>query len=215
MAVFKGLSAFLLSFMSIAALAAEPIQPKEFKSNFGFKAKLDSGWVLLGPSLAGKEFQDIASLAPHGIDEEEASTYFERIKSGKVEYYLDSLMSESTFRNNVSVQLMHAERDYSSIDQEGLNEICTIVEEELSQVWGAPVVLDKCLVQKAKGVAFLALIYLVEQHNIFIVQYEVPLSSNVQVVIVGGARPDKQAEQRVVNAASAIAVGVAGQTGAP
>jgi hypothetical protein len=215
MAAFKCLSAFLLSFMPIFACAVESVQPKEFESGFGFKARLDSGWVMLGPSQAKKEFKDIASLALLGIDQEEASTYFERIRSGKVEYYLDAFMSDSTFRNNVSVQLMHAERDYSSIDQEGLNEICTIVKEELFKVWGAPVVLDKCLVQKAKGVAFLALIYLVEERNIFIVQYEVPLSSNEQAVIVGGARPDNQAAQRVVNAASAIVVGIAGRTGTP
>lgn len=97
----------------LAVLSAQPGSPSLVRSSFGFEISLPSGWVQLGPRQASEQVPRAEELGLEKANQKDLELYYGRVKSGKVEFYLDALLSNDTFTNNISLQLENDANDYS------------------------------------------------------------------------------------------------------
>ena len=196
-----------------ATLAESPISSR-FRSNFGLNVDLPQGWMLLGPSEASRKVAPLKAedLGLPKANPKELNQYFERAKTGQVEFYLDTLLSTETFTNNISVQLEKGSQNYSQYSQKETDAFCSQLAPNLGKVWGTPVTVKGCQIASSNRAAVLAYSYVIPARNMFVLQYEVPFDANQTLVVVGGGRLDKEVIARIQPAVKAIVTSATGRT---
>jgi len=194
----------------LCASAADPTSSS--RSTFGFAVELPSGWVLLGPNeAAGKT----ARLTPNQLglkaSQKDLDEYCQRVKKGKVEFYLDALLSTEQFTNNISLQLEDEANDYSGYTPEEIRTFCTTLSADLSKTWGEPVSVKGCEVVSSNNSAVLAFSYIVPTQEKFILQYVIPFNEKQTMLLVGGGHLNKEVIGRMQMAIRALAAGITGR----
>ena len=196
------------------ACAADGLSPKTFASSFGFSVDLDTGWVLLTPDRVTDSAAALtaATLGVPDMSQPELNEIVERIKTGQVEFYFDSVLSVPDLTNNVSVQLRDGTQDYGPASESEISALCASMPKELEALWGTPVDVRGCKVVSSNGKAGLAYTYVIAANNMFVMQYELPFGASQTALVVGGGRLDNDVMTRVVTAVHAIAKSVMAQT---
>lgn len=203
---------YLFATYCIAApLTALSAQPETVKSNFGFEVMLPAGWVQLGPNQASKRAPSAELVGLEKVNQKEIELIIGRVKSKKIEFYLDTLHSDEAFTNNISLQLEDEANDYSQYTKEEIQTYCAGAPADLKKMWGEAVNFKGCGVVSSNGVAMFAFSYIVPTQGKFILQYVIPFSNKQTMVLVGGGRLDNDGVVRMQAAIRAIAVGITGR----
>lgn len=195
------------------ASATEPPSSTTFQSAYGFTVQLPRGWVLLGPNEASRKGAQLNAqeLGLANADQRELNTYLQRVKTQKVEFYLDALLSNEEFTNNVSVQLEKGSQDYSQYSPAEVSAFCGQLAPDLAKVWGTAVEVKGYQIASSNGAAIFAYSYVIPAQNKFILQYLVPFGANRTMVVVGGGRLDKKVVPRMQAAVKAIVTSITGR----
>lgn len=195
----------------LAVLSAQPGSSSLVRSSFGFEISLPAGWVQLGPRQASERVPRAEELGLEKANQKDLELYYGRVKSGKVEFYLDAHLSNDTFTNNISLQLENDANDYSRYTPEEIRTFCALMPADLSKTWGESVSVKGCEVVTSNGSAVLAFSYIVPTQKKFILQYVIPFNEKQTMLLVGGGRLNKEVIARMQAAIRAIAAGITGR----
>ena len=185
---------FFISFLSLSASARQPLQ-----SRFGFKVVLAAGWIQVSVAETKRlgAGVDGATLGVPNADKDTLSQIIEQIKTGNVEFYLDTLNSTKEFTNNVSVQLREKSEDYVHATRTEIERLCRGLKSGLAGALGTAVQVKECVSTSSNGTPGLAYRYYIPALNKFIVQYEVPFDATRTAIIVGGGTGEGEGDHRI------------------
>ena len=176
-------------------------------SQFGFSAKLPTGWFVLSPKKAANANANETAKSlgiPKSVDQSVVNDILTKVKDKNIEFYYDQNYINKEYKNNISVQLV-APLSFKSVDE--ANEACKGMPLELKKVFGVPVKLHSCQLIPSNGRAVFHHTYTVSSLNMTIINEVVVVNNKYSIAFVGGSANDikglhrlRKAQQILVDA---------------
>lgn len=154
-----------------------------YKSGYGFEFELPDDWVVLTPERL-PQFKD-KGLGIEAMNQEAERAAFERVSTGRIEYYFDRAHSKKEFVSNISVQGNVRAVARTSTDAK---EACQRMPKQLKALYGDKVKVEQCGLKEANGVPYMDYEYSGAAPGVMTIQNEFQLTPNLALIVVGASQ---------------------------